>query len=127
MKSFVPALLLVVGVLSTGCLHHRRALAATQRPAVAPTAATAPASVPQPIVTPDTSVAGRVASYNDVGRFVVLSFPVGHVPTIGQSLFLYRNGFKVAAIRITGPQRDENIVADVVSGDAQMGDEVRDQ
>jgi hypothetical protein len=34
---------------------------------------------------------------------------------------------KVAEIKVTGPQRDNNTVADLVSGDAQVGDEVRDQ
>jgi hypothetical protein len=34
---------------------------------------------------------------------------------------------KVAEVKVTGPQRDNNIVADLVSGDAQVGDEVRDQ
>ena len=129
MKSFTPTLLLMIGILSTGCFcHHRRPM-----PVAAPTAATASpaanpsANAPRPILMPDTSLSGRVVSYNDVGRFAVLNFPVGHVPAVGQNLFLYRNGLKVAEIKVTGPQRDENIVADIISGDAQAGDEVRDQ
>jgi hypothetical protein len=129
MKSFTPMLLLMVGILATGCFyHHRRPM-----PVAAPTAATAsPAAnpstnAPRPIVMPGTSLSGKVVSCNDVGRFVVLNFPVGHMPAVGQNLFLYRNGLKVAEIKVTGPQRDENIVADIVSGDAQAGDEVRNQ
>ena len=57
----------------------------------------------------------------------MLSFPVGQMPAMGQRLFLYRGGLKVAEVKITGPQNDNNIVADVVDGDAQAGDEVRDQ
>ncbi len=68
-----------------------------------------------------------MVSYNAAGRFVVLSFPVGQMPAMGQSLFLYRDGLKTGEVKITGPQRDNNIVADVVTGDAQAGDEVRDQ
>ena len=57
----------------------------------------------------------------------MLSFPVGQMPRLDQTLFLYRNGLKVAEVKVTGPQRDNNIVADLVTGDAQVGDEVRDQ
>lgn len=80
-----------------------------------------------PIVTPDNSLTARVASYNATGRFVVLSFPVGHMPSMDQTLFLYRNGLKVGEVKITGPQRDNDSVADLVTGTAQVGDEVRDQ
>jgi hypothetical protein len=38
---------------------------------------------------------------------------------------LYRNGLKVGELRVTGPQQDANIVADVITGDAAAGDEVR--
>jgi hypothetical protein len=34
---------------------------------------------------------------------------------------------KIAEVKVCGPQRDDNIVADLVSGDAEVGDEVRDQ
>jgi hypothetical protein len=68
-----------------------------------------------------------VSAYNAVGRFVVLSFPVGRMPRLDQTLFLYRNGLKVAEVKVTGPQRDNNVVADIISGDAQAGDEVRSE
>ena len=61
------------------------------------------------------------------GRFVVLNFPVGQMPKMDQTLFLYRAGLKVAEVKVTGPQSDNNTVADLVTGDAQTGDEVRDQ
>jgi hypothetical protein len=119
MKSLMPLTLVIAGMLAAGCLHHRPARAA--RPA-------APAAVaPQPIVTPDNSLTARVVSYNASGRFVVLSFPVGQMPKLEQSLFLYRDGMKVSEVKITGPQRENNIVADLVTGEAQVGDEVRDQ
>lgn len=84
-------------------------------------------STSHPIVTPDNSLTAKVVSYNSVGRFVVLSFPVGQMPEIGQSFFLYRGGLKVGEVKITGPQRDNDTVADLVTGDAQVGDEVRNQ
>ena len=79
------------------------------------------------VVTPDTSLSAKVVSFNAVGRFVVLSFPIGELPANGQHLFLYRNGLKTGEVNITGPQRDNDTVADLVTGNAQVGDEVRDQ
>ena len=119
MKSLMPLTLIIAGMLAAGCLHHR--------PAHTASPATPAAVAPQPIVTPDNSLTARVVSYNASGRFVVLSFPVGQMPKLEQSLFLYRDGMKVSEVKITGPQRENNIVADLVTGEAQVGDEVRDQ
>ena len=85
------------------------------------------ATLPAAIVTPDYSLAAKVVSVNTIGRFVVLSFPASQMPKLEQPLFLYRNGLKVAQVRITGPQQENNIVADLTSGTAQVGDTVRDQ
>jgi hypothetical protein len=109
-------ILLLAGMMAAGCAfhHHKKTIssAVTAAPAV---------------VTPDNSLTAKVASYNAVGRFVVLSFPVGQMPQMNQTLFLYRNGLKVAELKVTGPQSDNNIVADLISGEAQVGDQVRDQ
>jgi len=110
-----PSLLLTLAIaalLAAGCLHHRPAPAAT---------------APQPIVTPDESLTARVLVYNSEARYVVLGFPVGRMPRQEQSLFLYRNGLKVGEVRVNGPQRDNNVAADLITGEAQVGDEVRDQ
>ena len=40
---------------------------------------------------------------------------------------LYRRGLKAGEIKITGPQLEDNVVADIVAGDAEAGDEVRDR
>jgi len=64
---------------------------------------------------------------NPGARFVVLSFPVGKLPAIDQRLNLYRAGLKIGEVKITGPQYDDNIVADLVVGDAEVGDQVRDR
>jgi hypothetical protein len=79
------------------------------------------------VVTPQNSLVGRVLTYNSAGRFVVLDFPVGKLPALEQTLFVYRQGLKVGEVKITGPERDTNTVADLVSGEAQKGDQVRDQ
>jgi hypothetical protein len=116
MKLSAPLLLLTVVILISGCASKKPV---TARNSIAP--------APQMIVTPDNSLAAKVVSYDSAGRFVVLSFPMGRMPNMGQSLFLYRGGLKAGEVKITGPQSDNNTVADLVSGDAQVGDEVRDQ
>lgn len=77
------------------------------------------------VVTPDKPV-GRVATVNGVGKFVVLSFPTGKMPAEDQHLNIYRRDVKVAEVKITGPQRGENIVADIVSGEPEVSDEARE-
>ena len=117
MKASRLLLILLVAVLAGGCVWHRSAKSAKpQKKPVAPA-----------IVTPDNSLSAKVISYNSVGRFVVLSYPAGQVPKMDRLVSLYRNGLKVAEARITGPQSDNNIVADLITGDAQVGDEVRDE
>ena len=114
--------LILAALAVSGCVTHH----------AAPTPSSPPATPgistnPEPIVTPDTSLSAKVVRYNSVGRFVVLSFPVGQMPQMGQVLFIYRAGMKVGEAKITGPQRDNDIVADLTTGDAGAGDDVRDQ
>ena len=118
MKISPVFLALVLALAASGCslFHHKTE-----------TAKTAGATKPAPIVTPDFSLAAKVVSVNTIGRFVVLSFPASLMPKVEQTLFLYRAGLKTAEVRVTGPQQDNNIVADLVSGDAQVGDTVSDK
>ena len=81
----------------------------------------------QPVVKPSDALTGKVVTYNAVGRFTVLNFPLTRMPAMEQTLFLYRDGMKVGEVKITGPQKDDNIVADLVQGEAKAGDEVRDR
>src|SRR5215471_9144803 len=78
------------------------------------------------IVTPEVGLQGKVMRTNPAGKFVVLNFPVGHLPSLEQRLSVYRLGLKVGEVRVTGPQLDDNIVGDVVAGEAAVGDVVRD-
>ena len=121
--SKIPALFfaLLLALAASGCswMHHKSA-----SPKPVPTATRA---ATKPIITPDYSLTAKVVSINTVGRFVVLSFPASQMPKLEQTLFLYRGGLKVAELRVTGPQQDNDIVADLVSGEAQVGDAVRDQ
>lgn len=79
------------------------------------------------IVTPGGALVGKVALVNTAARFVVLNFPVGHLPALEQHLGLYRAGLKVGEVKVTGPQYDDNIVADLTMGESEVGDQVRDR
>jgi hypothetical protein len=118
--------LALAALLANGCafFHHGEK---TPAPANDLFSTAVPTNTINSIVTPDNSLTARVASFNSIGRFVVLTFPVGSMPSMNQTLFLYRDGLKVGEVKITGPQRDNDIVADLVTGTAQVGDEVRDQ
>jgi hypothetical protein len=70
---------------------------------------------------------GKVALVNATGRFVVLNFPLGRMAPVELRLNLYRSGQKVGEVKVTGPQREDNIVADLVAGEAEVGDEARSQ
>lgn len=78
-------------------------------------------------VTADDLLVGKVAKVNPEGRFVILTFPIGHLPALQQRLSVYRLGLKVGEVRITGPQLDDSVAGDIVAGEAQAGDEVRAQ
>jgi hypothetical protein len=71
------------------------------------------------------SVGGIVSRVEPVARFVVLSFPPDQVPAVDQGLNIYRQGAKIAQVKVSGPRRDNSIVADVISGVPEVGDEAR--
>jgi hypothetical protein len=79
------------------------------------------------VITPEKGLVGTVASANTTARFVVLNFPVGRLPSLEQRLQVYRGGLKVGELKVSGPQLDDAIVADITAGDAKAGDEVREQ
>ena len=106
-------------VLLTGCSSHKPAGAQGGQPGPTPSQ--------KLIVTPDDSLVGKVAMVNQGFRFVVLNFPVGHLPVPEQHLNLYRRGVKVGEVKATSQQYDDNVVADLLTGDAEIGDEARKQ
>ena len=115
MKNSLLFCLLLGGAVATGCASKKHKASAA-KPA---------ATASQTIVTPDVSIAAKVVSVNAVGQFVVLDFPNGNLPKLQQTLSLYRAGLKVGEVKITGPQEDNDIVADIISGEAKAGDTVR--
>lgn len=115
MKSFVPLLLLFVLL---GCKKSKPAVEGTGEQATTITNST-------PVITPSTEKSGKVAMVNEAARFVVLSFPIGEVATNGQKLEVLRNESKIGEVKVTGPQRENNTVADILSGEPKVGDEVK--
>ena len=80
----------------------------------------------KPEVTLDEAVLGTVVSVNPALRFLVMDFPVRKLPVLEQRLNVYRNGQKVGEVKVTGPGRDTTIAGDIMAGEAQVGDEVRE-
>lgn len=104
-------LLVLTAVLGGGCAP-RRANGVNESPGA--------------IVTPATGTRGRITSVNASGGFVILSYPVGTLPTLERRLNVYRGGLKVAELKVTGPNRDTLTVADITAGQCQIGDEARE-
>jgi hypothetical protein len=127
------SIILLGALAASGCAHKQASVppASPVPPGTSssPTVNPAPPNPPSPalIVTPENVLAGKVVKINTAGRFVVLNFPIGRMPPLDQRLNVYRLGLKVGEIRVTGPQLDDNVVGDIVTGDAQTGDEVRDR
>lgn len=115
----VPVCLALLAAAGCG---HKQANAVPQE-----TRSTAGSAGKGPLVTLDESLEGKVVKFEKAGKFVVLNFPVGHLPSAGQRLFVYRMGKKVGEVTTTGWRRDDSVVADVSSGEAAEGDVVRDR
>jgi hypothetical protein len=109
-----------------GCAGHRGGSASF---GIIPPASTNSVSLPDDrlVITKDNLLVGKIVRANQDGRFVVMTFPIGHLPSLQQRLTIFRKGQKVGEIRVTGPQLDDNVVGDIAEGDAQAGDEVRAQ
>jgi hypothetical protein len=120
MRMLFCLLVLMVAATLSGCARNH--VPSTQAPA---SVLRPDASDSSAIVTPASALSGKVASVNATLRFAVLTFPMGQVPAANQRLNVYRNGLKVGELLVTGPQNDESTVADILVGNAQIGDEVR--
>ncbi len=112
----------LLGTLAlAGCGGHRFGPDAVPKPAPIPKD-----NKPPLIVTPVTGTNGRIVRVNPSTRYVIVSYSFGNVPAVDRRLNVYRNGLKVAEIKINDFRRDTNTVADIVAGECQVGDEVRE-
>ena len=110
--------LLFCGVLLVGCAKNKSA-----KPSPKPKSSTAGT---EQTVTPSGALVGKVVRVNTGARFVVISYPLGQLPAVDQKLNVYRAGAKVGEIKISRERQDTNVVGDVTAGEAQVGDEVRE-
>jgi hypothetical protein len=127
-------LLALAGAVLAGCRHSKPSedpFASKPKKTKAEKSA-AQQTTPQPLppkplpkVTAINEISGKVAAVNTGLRFAVLDFYLAQLPAIEQRLGVYRQGQKVGEVKISGPARDHNIVADITAGEAQVGDEVR--
>jgi hypothetical protein len=113
------ALMLALGLVCvTGCFNRKakQESAPTIRPIIGETNA---------VVTPFGSAVGRITSVNQQVMIAVISFPVGQVPAAGGRYSIFRSGQKVGELKLSEETADTLRVADITSGSAQIGDEVR--
>ncbi len=118
------------GLVCAGCRHSKRgdnSMAEYESKQSRRSRATtnAPASKPLPRITPLDEISGKVAVANGSLRFVVIEFPLGTLPQLGQRMGVYRQGQKVADVKIDKWANGANVVADITAGEAREGDEVR--
>lgn len=62
-----------------------------------------------------------------MSRFVVLDFYLSPMPETNAVLNVFRKDQKVGELKISGPTIGHNTVADVLAGEAAVGDTVRAQ
>ena len=105
-------LILCASLLLTGCSHLRAP--EPKSDSVAPRTIT-------PVVEP----IGKVVAVRSELRFLVADFFLSELPKVEQRLGVYRDGRKVGEVKISGPERDKQIAADIIAGEARVGDEVR--
>ena len=117
MKLFVPTAL-VAAVLIAGCVKTGPGGPKKPVPEIA--------VKDEPVIRPVTKPIGRISSVNPVSRFVVITYPSAALPKNEQRLGIYREGRKVGEVKVTGPERDTITAADLISGEAELGDEVRE-
>ena len=122
------AVLILIPLLASGCWWRHKQQTVHATPSENPAGQTAKKTGRDSklIITSETALIGKVVSANANARFVVLNFPIGRLPSLEQRLNVYRNGLKVGEVKVTGPQRDDNTVADIVAGESKIGDEVRE-
>ena len=127
MRTFLSVMLL--GALALAGCASKQAVDWGDLPQPSTGARGAPAGTtgtsPPLIVTPEIVLVGKVVGVNAPGHFVVLNFPLGRMAALEQRLNIYRRGLKVGEVKVTGPQREDNTVADLVTGEAEVGDTAR--
>lgn len=123
-------LMLIGALLSTGCKHARPSdsvnagdTSKKSRKASKTTAARDSTSPTKAKALNEST--GKVASVNSDLRFVVIDFALNPLPKVDQRLSVFHDGQKVGEVKISNQTRNAIVAADIMSGQAQVGDEVR--
>ncbi|MGB9601558.1 MAG: hypothetical protein ACP5MG_13190 [Verrucomicrobiia bacterium] len=126
---FAAIIICIVSIsIFCGCkgkLFGKKSVAYEYGATPARTVSTEKARAPQAQQPLQSVLSGRVKSVNEKAGFVILNFPIGKMPAIGQRLWIYRDNNRVGAVKVTGPQMDFNIAADIIEGEAKVDDEAR--
>lgn len=80
---------------------------------------------PVRLIRPLDGQVGQVLSINTRLRFVVLDYSLTGLPRLGDVLDLWRRQAIVGRLKVSGPILNTTAVADIVSGEPQMGDLAR--
>ena len=70
-------------------------------------------------------VPAKIVSVNPELKFVVIDFGTGPMPPVGTRLNVYRGEKEVGVVRVTEPARAQLATADILQGEARVGDEAR--
>jgi hypothetical protein len=121
---FNGAMQKIIGIL---CCAILLAGCASRKPSAPKTEASKPAAI-KPVVTPDFRPVGKVALVDTAGQSVVITYSPGELPRADARLNIYHNGLKVAEVKVDGQwQGGNNTVADIITGNVQLGDEARQE
>lgn len=127
----LPVLLVVV-LVGAGCAGPKEAKEGAAKPT--PKEKTKPAAPPKPaknqpnpapVITPVSAFAGKVVLVNAPLKYVVVEGVIGRLPPVEQSLNVYREGQKVGVVVVSNQARGANFAADLMQGEAHVGDTVR--
>ena len=76
-------------------------------------------------LTPVIEPIGHVVVVRSDLRFVVIDFFLSQTPKVDQHLGIYRDGRKVGDVKVSEQNNVSFVAADIVAGEAKVGDEVR--
>ena len=127
------SLVLLLATLSFGCASKSKqpsspfvGKSSEEKTATQPKESTSKKDKPvKPELVPANEISGKVLLVNDNLRYVVIDFGFGRLPQQDQRLHVYRQGAKVAEVKVSGSPKVSNYAADIVTGTVQVGDEVK--
>ena len=102
---------------SSGCLDFRSKL---ERQSARPTIM----SFPKNDATGEPRLVGKVSMVNSAGKFVLLDCDAWSAPSAGTAVKCFRYGAETAILNVGSERRSSTVVADIVKGEPQRGDEV---